>query len=170
MYKNCFKCGATKPLSSFHKHKGMKDGRLNKCSSCVVRNVARWRKLNPECRSEEHARVRERNGRMTRQEYFAKLKREAIGRKASSTKYASKRRLRVDTLDPFTEFVMEECSLLAQDREEITGMKWHIDHIVPLFHKDACGLHVAANLQVVPAWWNYKKRNFNMDEYIIAGY
>jgi len=107
---------------------------------------------------------------MTRQEYFAKLKREAIGRKASSTKYASKRRLRVDTLDPFTEFVMEECSLLAQDREEITGMKWHIDHIVPLFHKDACGLHVAANLQVVPAWWNHKKRNFNMDEYIIAGY
>ena len=33
--KQCFKCGEIKELAAFYKHKGMSDGHLNKCSSCV---------------------------------------------------------------------------------------------------------------------------------------
>lgn len=173
MYKNCFKCHATKPLTSFHKHKQMKDGRLNKCSACTVRDVARWRSGNPGCRSREHARVIKKNGRMTREEYFAKRKENAIGRRASSIKYAHKRRLRTQNVDNFTDFVVEECCALAVEREAVTGFKWHIDHIVPLFHDKASGLHVAANLQVVPGWWNFRKNNKSMEAFslpLIAGY
>jgi hypothetical protein len=52
-----------------------------------------------------------------------------------------------------------------------TCFKWHIDHIVPMMHKKACGLNSANNLQVVPASWNIRKGNRNMDTYFpISGY
>lgn len=171
--KTCFKCGETKPLSSFHKHKGMKDGHLNKCASCVVENVAEWRKTNPEARKKERDRIRIKEGRMTRQEYFSKRAKNKVGRKATALKYAYKRRRQAEKIfvEEFDTFVFEEAALLCELREKITKFKWHIDHIVPMFHEKACGLNVAANLQVVPAIWNCKKGNRNMDEYFpISGY
>ena len=49
--KQCIRCKETKELSKFHKHKGMKDGRLNKCAKCVKECVDEWRKNNPESRN-----------------------------------------------------------------------------------------------------------------------
>ena len=45
--KTCIRCNQNKAFEAFHKHKGMKDGRLNKCSECVVKDVAEWRRKNP---------------------------------------------------------------------------------------------------------------------------
>lgn len=57
------------------------------------------------------------------------------------------------------EFFIEEIYDLAKLREKYTGIKWHVDHIVPLKHSLVCGLHVEHNLQVIPAAENLKKSN-----------
>lgn len=38
-----------------------------------------------------------------------------------------------------------------------TGIDHCVDHIIPLAHKDVCGLHTAANLQIMTAKDNRKK-------------
>ncbi len=40
-----------------------------------------------------------------------------------------------------------------------TGIVHHVDHIVPLKSRLVCGLHCEANLQIIPAIDNQKKKN-----------
>jgi hypothetical protein len=172
MKKMCFKCKCEKPLISFHKHKQMKDGHLNKCSECVVKDVSAWRDKNPDCRAKEHVRIREKQGFQTMDEYQAKRKKNAKGRKVSSLQYAHKRRLQQERhiVTELNELAFIEACDVRNRRKALTGFDWHIDHIVPINHKSACGLHNAFNLQVVPASWNIKKKHTNMNEFWISGY
>jgi len=172
MKKTCFKCKCEKPLTSFHKHKQMKDGRLNKCSDCVVKDVAAWRDKNPDCRTKEARTRQQKLGYMSRAEYFTKRKTNAKGRKVSSLQYAHKRRVQQErhTVSELDELVFFEACDVRNRRKKITGFDWHIDHIVPINYKNACGLHNAFNLQVVPASWNLKKKHTNMNEFWISGY
>lgn len=57
------------------------------------------------------------------------------------------------------EMVVVEAHDLAKQRELETGIKWEVDHIIPLAGRKVSGLHVASNIQVIPMTLNRKKSN-----------
>ena len=59
-----------------------------------------------------------------------------------------------------TELVCKEAHHLARLRDKATGIKWSVDHIVPIKGKTVSGLHTWKNLQVIPMQQNRLKHNF----------
>lgn len=62
-------------------------------------------------------------------------------------------------------FFIEEAYRLAQQRTQMFGTRWEVDHIFPINGKDVCGLHVETNLQVIPRTVNASKQNRNTKQY-----
>lgn len=62
-------------------------------------------------------------------------------------------------------WLIKEAYTLAKLREKATGIKWHVDHLVPLRGEIVSGLHVPWNFQVIPEAVNISKHNkWNWDE------
>ena len=59
----------------------------------------------------------------------------------------------------FEDFFLKEIYHLALLRESVTGVKWQVDHTVPLLSEMVCGLHWHGNLKLITAYENLSKSN-----------
>lgn len=159
-HKVCCECRELKELPEFNNHWNMRGGVQAKCRTCALlystehmeiinERAKAWQKANPE------------QVKYNVQKYYQGHK-EYYLRKGTQRRHL----VRNYNMTDFDTFVMEEAYHLARERGEIMGGEWHVDHIVPVQHKMACGLNSSANLQVVPAEWNLSKGNRSMDVWL----
>ena len=155
--KNCNKCGERKPLDDFHKSKLGKMGRKGQCKSCcATRDLAtrdhrldkqkQWRDSLPE---EKRAEYRAANA-----DYY---KNNPEKKRANTRTRQASQKQRTPAWADHAE--IQALYKKAANLEAATGIQFHVDHIIPLQGKLVSGLHVASNLQVIPALDNLKKSN-----------
>ena len=162
--KKCSKCHAQKSVSLFVKQARAKDGLHPWCKECKKSNDADFYVAHKQ-------RVRANQKKyydLHKEELLDQSKnRGLIWRKCNQHKDAEKvaryraaKKNRVPAkMDEFEVFGIKETYHLAKLRTKLLGVKFHVDHIVPLQGKSVCGLHVLANLKVILAQENWSKNN-----------
>lgn len=93
--------------------------------------------------------------------YNRKYYKNNIGKRASdcAKRFASKRNRTPKWL---TKEDLKQIALIYKEAHRLTketGIKHHVDHIIPLQGKTVSGLHVPSNLQILTAHDNVKKSN-----------
>lgn len=119
------------------RHKAWRD----KNPGYYVERTKAWRAANPGARKEHTREYYERN----RAYYHAKV--------------AERRARQQQALPPWADLKAIREIYKEAGRRNAAGEKVHVDHVVPLIHPDVCGLHVEANLKIIPALDNWAKNN-----------
>ena len=187
--KECTKCGDVKPLSGYYKAKNKKDGLRGECKQCTKAHNSKYYKQNQEAVKAKVAKYKEMNPEKVRQSGKAakaiweannKEKRKAYQLKHNGSekhKEASRRwcknnratanagtvRYRTAKANRTPSWANDQLIAAyykeAKRLEELTGIQFHVDHIIPLQGELVSGLHVETNLQLLPAHENLGKSN-----------
>lgn len=184
--KVCKDCGKSKPIEDFPKNPSMLDGHLNNCRTCENARIEAYRVIHPRPRKPKiikqtmtPAQIRRRHYDKNKKTLLAKRKafrlKNIEREKARERKYLQNnrtvvrakngRRRAAETravppwLNAIQKAQIQEFYEIAAARTVQTGVKHHVDHIVPLRGDGICGLHVAWNLQVLTEFENCSKHN-----------
>lgn len=142
--KRCCVCKKWKEPSCFYKETRSKDGLGGRCKIC-----------NNECVKAHH---RTEKGNKILTAYNKKWSKENSHKKreAGARRFATKLKATASWGDRAKiETIYKE----ARDLTEKVGVKYEVDHIVPLRSDLVCGLHVESNLRVVLRTENRIKSN-----------
>jgi len=173
--KTCSKCNEDKLEESFYKKKGYKNGLSSWCKSCeklyhankyednkehITKRNAEWVKNNPEKKLAINRASHERNRELrNKQSLQSKKNNKARVNAGNAFRRASIREATPPWLDAQHKQDIKSLYVLSQKFEGLFGLKYHVDHIVPLNGEGVCGLHVPWNLQILEAKVNLKKSN-----------
>ena len=153
-YKSCTVCKKEKALSLFNKRGGKESGHRSFCKDCQSKKDAA--RYSPQKRKDRYMSNHEAE-KQKRKEYY----RSNVGKY-----YINKAKRRATLLnatpkwyDSFDDFVLSEAYNLCKRREAATGIRWEVDHVVPLQGKNVCGLHWHLNWNVIPMYDNRSKGN-----------
>jgi hypothetical protein len=171
--KLCSSCKVEKSLSDFGARVASVDGLQYSCRACFAMFAARWRKKHPGKQSESYKkwRVKQPVERLRMYSSMHRLKNPEKVRKQvalQKKKHAAainagnlRRHLgKIHATPVWANHVyIKDMYMLAKLVSEATGIKHHVDHLVPLRSSRVCGLHVEHNLRVIPAVDNCRKQN-----------
>ena len=153
MKKICKYCNEEKLLIEFKPSKFCRDGYMHMCLVCY-KNKYYTQKI--QIHKEKYKQNRE--SKLLYQKEYIILNRH-IKRASDAKRRAIKLNAQPKWLSSTQLFAIKQFYKLAKLLEVLTGIKYHIDHIVPLQGEKVCGLHVPWNLQIITAEENLSKSN-----------
>lgn len=157
MAKTCTKCQQLKEFSEFYTRKAMRDGHTSHCKECIRTKNMDWyttssykdRRL-PQVRNKPKAAAWSVG-------YYKENKDQFVAQTAK--RRAKKLNATPDWLTKEHLEDIKSMYSLSKKLETLCGLKYHVDHIVPLQGGNVCGLHVPWNLQILEASINLSKGN-----------
>lgn len=167
----CTRCKTEKPMGDFANNKSKSDGKSSNCKTCSSETTLAWRVANPEKSKASTENWLKQNQNQEQYLKYSKTWREARRSALSATSMAwaranparknaltSKRRAAAskatfgDTRD--IQMWYEVAQVLSRG-----GVKFEVDHIVPLVSNNVCGFHAPWNMTILPRCKNISKGN-----------
>ncbi len=155
--KACTKCGETKPLTEFYCRPSRRKAPESWCKGCYREKHRSWCTANPEKKAASNRAWNAANPDKNR---ASKRKWAAANAAKINAKTTRRQAAKLQAAPSWANlFFIEEAYDLARRRTKTTGIRWEVDHIVPLQSEQVCGLHVEHNLRVIPKTENQAKGN-----------
>jgi hypothetical protein len=173
MLKCCPNCKLSKDHTEYYKNKNRKYGIEGICKLCSSEKGKFWRKANPE-KARQLSKKWERNNKEKKYKNEQKWNQSYIGklwlrnwRKSNNNKLNFRNRNRQARknmrlpiwLTEEDKLAMKLMYEFAHELSKETGIKYDVDHIIPLHGKNISGLHCPQNLQILKYIDNIKKGN-----------
>lgn len=179
----CSACKLDLPLLNFYKNSSSNDGLMKRCKSCcdqwrlnnpdrALKSVIKYHAKNKESISIQRKEYRQKNLEIfkdkDREKYKLNREENLKVRAEYQKRYpdrcnAVQAKRRATKLNATPNWANPKAIQLiykqAKDLEKQTGLKYHVDHVVPLVSDKVCGLHCEANLQILTAQENLSKSN-----------